>query len=340
MPEVLSQSQIDALLNAARSGEMDLGGPAEEVPEKKFRKYDFYSPRKFTKDRIKMLNGIFDSYTRIINSRFNGLLHTNCEVGVDSVEEQRYYEFSNALSEGDVLTLSYLQYKDHTEESPVLLYVTTPVMLSMIDRLMGGEGDPDSGLSVEYSFTDLELKLYESIMRDLISVMGGSWENYTTLDFTFGRVEVNPTLVQPIGLDETVVIVDIKVKFSNCEGRLSICLPGLMLTNVFAEISRENPGRRSSSEDNSEPIFDSLRGSELELVAELCRTQLKLSDIYHLNVGDVIDLSRPKDEPVSVNIGGRRWFEGKMGVHNKNVAIKIGRNYYPLRGRDVEQDGN
>ena len=61
MAEVLSQSQIDALLNAARSGEMDLTASAENKSEKKYRKYDFNSPRKFTKDRLKMISGIFEN---------------------------------------------------------------------------------------------------------------------------------------------------------------------------------------------------------------------------------------------------------------------------------------
>ena len=107
MAEVLSQSQIDALLNAARNGEMDLAAKAESSSEKKYRKYDFYSPRKFTKDRLKMLSGVFENYTRIINSRINGLLHTTCEIEVESVEEQRYYEFSNALLEGAVPLFHY-----------------------------------------------------------------------------------------------------------------------------------------------------------------------------------------------------------------------------------------
>ena len=102
MAEVLSQSQIDALLNAVRSGEKDLEKSAEETQEKKWRKYDFSSPQKFTKDRIKMLNGIFDNYSRVIRSRINARLRTNCEITVESIEEQRYYEFSNALTEGDV----------------------------------------------------------------------------------------------------------------------------------------------------------------------------------------------------------------------------------------------
>ena len=43
MSEVLSQSQIDALLSAARSGET-IESPEDTSKEKKYRKYDFRSP--------------------------------------------------------------------------------------------------------------------------------------------------------------------------------------------------------------------------------------------------------------------------------------------------------
>ncbi len=327
MAEVLSQSQIDALLNAARSGEMNLDTPSEESTEKKYRKYDFYSPRKFTKDRLKMLNSIFEGYARVINSRINALLHTSCEIEVDSVEEQRYYEFSNALTESDVLSLANIDLEKLQEDSPILVHLATPVLLSMMDRLMGGEGEPDSNLPSDYKLTDLELNMYEDLIRDLISILGNSWENYITLRFEYVRTEVNPTLVQLIGYDETVVIVGLNINFPNCTGRMSLCLPGVMLTNIFSEISKST-SRRSTGEDKSEEIFDSLRDSELEIVAELARTRILLSDLYHLNVGDVVDIKRPKDSPIFLNIGGRRWFDGRMGTSNKQVAVKIGETYY------------
>ncbi len=327
MAEKLSQSQIDALLAAARSGEMDINAPTEEKKEK-YRKYDFYSPRKFTKDRIKMLNSVFENYTRIINTRINGLLRTACEVTVEPIEEQRYYEFSNALTEGDVLTVAYAEIKNKVEETPVLVHISMPVMLSMIDRWMGGEGETDKGLPSDYSFTDIELLLYESIVKDFVGVLGRAWENYTTINFDFGRVEVNPTLVQLLGLEETVVIVPISLKFPNCVGNMSICLPGMVLTNIFTEIARENPTRRNSSENKADDIFDSLRNSSLEIVAEMASTQLSLHDIFHLSVGDVIDLNQPKDSEVFLKIGGQCWFDGKMGVHDRSMAIKIGETYY------------
>jgi len=329
MAEVLSQSQIDALLAAARSGG-NTAKPAEEAPEKKYRKYDFYSPRKFNKDRLKMLNGVFENYSRALNTRINGLLHTNCEVEVESVEEQRYYEFSNALTDGAVVTLAYLNMGGKREDVPVILYTTPTIMVSMMDRMMGGSGDMEEDLPDDYVYTDLDLSLYESLMQDFVFVMGGSWENYIRLTFEFGRVEPNPTLVQLIGLEETVVLVGLHIKFANCDGRMNVCLPGMMLTNIFTEINLENPALHATREDHKEDIYEHLKDSTLEVIAELGRTTVQLRDVYNLNVGDIIDMGSKVESPVTLRIGGHRWFSGLMGSHDRHLAVKIKSVYYDL----------
>lgn len=332
MADVLSQAQIDALLNAVRSGDKDLE-QTNGSQERKYQKYDFSSPRKFTKDRIKMLNGIFENYSRVISSRMNGRLRSNCEVTVESIEEQRYYEFSNALTEGDVLGMIDVELKGEIQETPAMLFISTTTALSMMDRMLGGEGAVDDSLEDDYTYTDLELKLFEDLAGDIVRVMARSWENYVPIHFNYNRTEVNPTLNQVIGLDETVVIVDLKLLFPNLAGRMSICLPGEVLTNVFAEISRESPLRRTNTEDKSEDIFNKLRDSKLEIIAELASAQLSLSDIYHLNVGDVIDLGQSKEAPIYLEIGGYHWFTGKMGTHKKNMAVKIDEVCYQLEQR-------
>lgn len=323
MADVLSQSEIDALLNTMLSGGADSVMTETEQPEKKYRKYDFSSPKKFTKDRIKMLNGIFDTYTRIINSRLNARLRTNCVISVESIEEQRYYEFSNALTEGDVLALINVEMKGKVEEVPVMFYLSTPTGLAIMDYLLGGDGSMDYDVPSDYSFTDVELHLYEDVVSDMVSVMGTSWESYLPINFTYNRTEVNPTLNQLIGLDEIIVIVDIRAQFQNASGQMRICLPGEMLSNIFAEISKENPTRRASAENKADEIFDSLRDSELEIVAELGSTQLSLRDVYQLHVGDVIDLGQPQTSPIYLGIGGYHWFTGQIGTHKKNMAVRI-----------------
>ena len=303
MPEVLSQSQIDALLNSMNNGGGAKEEKKEEQPEKKYRKYDFSTPRKFTRERLKMLNSIFDNYSRVLTTRINGLVHATCEIQVESVEEQRYYEFSNALTESD-----------------------------MMDRMTGGDGDVES-LPDEYVYTELDLKLYELLIQDFVSMMGVTWENYIQLDFEFGRVETNPTLVQLIGLEETVVLIDMKVGFSNVEGSISVVLPEAVLTEIFTQISIGNPTRRVSSEQHQDDIFDHLRESTLEIRAELARTTLRLDDVYRLNIGDVIDLNRKKDSELNLYVGGQRWFNGLMGVSDKRLAIKIKEVYHNAGGR-------
>ena len=285
MPEVLSQSQIDALLNSMRSGG-DAEKAEEKQPEKKYRKYDFTTPRKFTKDRIKMLNGIFENYTRVIGSRLNAQLRTTCEIEVESIEEQKFFEFNNALMEGDVLAMVDVTIQPREvggtavlAQDPVMVYLSTQTALGMMDRMMGSEGEMNRETPSGYAYTDLELQLYELLLKDMIGLMGNSW--------------------------------------------MSIVLPGSVLTSIFGEVNRESMGRKVASEDNSEEIFDRLRDSTLEIVAELGDTQLSLSDIYHLSVGDVLDLGRPKDSPVFLEIGGYQWFTGRMGTHKKNMAIKI-----------------
>ena len=231
MADVLSQAQIDALLNSVRSGEKDLDKSSSEQ-EKKYAKYDFASPRKFTKDRIKMLGGIFENYSRVISSRLNARLRAGCEITVESVEEQHYYEFSNALTEGDVLALADVDIKESPQEQPVMFYLSTTTALSMMDRLMGGEGAVDDSLDSEYSYTELELRLYEDLVQDIISVLGISWENYIAIKFAYSRTDVNPTLSQLLGVDETVVIVDLKMQFTNMSGRMSICFPEIGRAHV------------------------------------------------------------------------------------------------------------
>lgn len=335
MPEVLSQSQIDALLNSM-SGGGSQPAAEEEPQEKRYRKYDFSSPRKFTKDRLKMLNSIFDNYSRMLTTRINGLVHATCEISVESVEEQRYFEFSNALSDSAVLTTAHLELKGEQEETPVLLYATAPIMVSMMDRMTGGNGDVDN-LPDEYTYTELDLKLFEVLMKDFVSMMGVTWENYIQLDFEFGRVENNPTLVQLIGLEETVVLIDMKVSFSNVEGSISIVLPEEVLMEIFTEISAGNPSKKAS-EEHSEDIFDHLRDSTLEIRAELARTTLRLDDVYRLNIGDVIDLNQKKDSALNLYVGGQRWFNGLMGVSDKRMAVKIKEVYHNAGRRDRIQN--
>ncbi|HIT87304.1 MAG TPA: flagellar motor switch protein FliM [Candidatus Coprocola pullicola] len=329
MAEVLTQSQIDALLNSVANGGFE-EEKKEETPEKKYRKYDFYSPKKFTKDKLKMLNNIYENYARLLNARINGLLRMSSEVEVINVEEQRFYEFSNALGENDVLTLIDVHLPNDAEEMdeiPTIVHINTEVMLLMIDRMLGGSGEEEPNVSLEYKYTDLELALYQDIIERFIRMMKDGWINYLDdVGFSIQKIERASNMMQTIGMDETIVIIVLNIKIGKITGQMNVCIPGTHLSVAFDLIDSRNSNvnrGKGSIEDTAEEIMECIRSSTLEIKAELGQAQVNLNDIYNLHVGDVINLNKPKDSEIYLYIEEQPWFKGKLGVQNKNMAVKI-----------------
>ena len=322
MSEVLTQSQIDALVNAMKSG----GDVEPETKKKeKYKKYDFYSPKKFTKDKLRLLSGIYENYARLCSSRINNLVRLSSFVEVLEVEEQRYYEFSNALNDNDILTLIDVKLPDETVFGPVILHCTNQLILGIIDRMIGGTGDDTRLLPASYVLTDIELALYEDIVKYLISAMSGGWSNYLELVFTLDKVDTNPAMMQRIGRDETIVIVVMEVEIGSIKGKINICLPSDFLIHLF-KIFDEKP-QKSADDEETKEIFDGIKETDMEMVAELGRSTLLLKDLFNLQVGDVINLNKQKDSDVLIYIGNEKWFKGKLGKCNRNLAVKLNEVY-------------
>ena len=243
------------------------------------------------------------------------------------VEEQRYYEFGNALNETDVITLAKAELQDHSKNPPMVFLISPILMGSMIDRLLGGTGT-DTEVDGSYVYTDVEIALYESVIKHLIAITKDVWSTYIHMDVEFGWVEENPSMFQGISVDETVVIVMLRISLGeNIEGAMNICLPGTLLFNIFDIIERPNIWQiritATCSEITRKRFLRVSKSLRMEVMAQLGVAQLNLDDIYNLHVGDVIDLNKPQDSAVSVHVAGQPWFKGKLGVYNKNIAVKI-----------------
>lgn len=325
MSEVLSQSQIDALLNSMQdSGD----GQKAAEPEKKkesYRKYDFYSPKKFTKDKLKILQGIYDNFSRITSSRLNGILRLSTEIEVLAVEEQRYYEFNNGLSDNDIISLTDMKLQDDSKNPPLIIHINQVLMVNMIDRMLGGLGN-DSRIDSSYTYTEIELPLYMKMMNHILAGTKEAWNNYIKLNTGTLRLEENPSLFQEVSLEEPVAIIMLNVKMENIEGIISVCIPGNLLDSIFSIIERRKNIESDYAQDANRTkasILSKVKDSALTVRAELGEAQVSLQDVCGLKVGDVLDLNKPKEASLSIFVGDEPWFEGTAGVYKKNVAIKI-----------------
>lgn len=324
MSDVLSQSQIDMLLNSMKEGNSG-AAKQEEKKEKEYKKYDFYSPKKFTRERLKILKGIHDNYCRIIVSQLNGILRMNCEIDVISVEEQRYHEFGNSLGENDVMVLLYMKLPDESKNPPIVFHISQLLVTNMIDRMLGGEGDAEE-LPVEYTYTDIELALYERLLGYFSGAIKDSWKNYINLSVESRRLEQSPSMFQEIGMDETIAIIMLEMKIPNASGYISVCIPGNLLTNIFSIMDKRR--NVENAYDNGiangrEIIMEKLRNSALDMRVQLGTARLSFRDVYGLKVDDIIDLNKSKNSDVKVYVAGQPWFDAKLGVHKNSVAVKL-----------------
>src|SRR5690625_184421 len=103
--EVLSQSEIDALLSALSSGEMDANQLKQEESERKVRVYDFKRALRFSKDQIRSISRINENYSRLLTTYFSAQLRTYVHISVASVDQIPYEEFIRSIPNVTILNV-------------------------------------------------------------------------------------------------------------------------------------------------------------------------------------------------------------------------------------------
>ena len=327
--EVLSQSQIDDLLNSLTSPGAAL---EEETADssltggKRVKDYDFRTPKRFTKEQLKIVSSVYENYSRLLSSYLTSMLRLFVEIECTHIEEQRYSEFNLALPDSVMTGLGEIRFTGSTEENNVIIMdFARPIAFAIIERLLGGTGD---GIEIERDFTEIELSLMENVFKGAFPQMSDSWFNYFELDVLYRKIETNSRLMQVIGPDDTVVIIMLDVTMKDLHGRISICLPAVCLEEILKKIDLQNIRnlRRinsASDKERRELVMNYLQESELEMRCVVGRAEVNLGDVYYLNVGDVLQLGKPITDPVDLNVGESCWFHGKIGIQRGKKAIQI-----------------
>lgn len=322
MPEILSQSQIDELLNNLKN-EDTAKADSELTSTKKVKNYDFKTPKKLTKEQMKILLGIHENFARHLASYFSGVLRTYCEISVVSIEELPYYEYNNALN--DSVMIGVFDVKPI--EGSVLVDVSNTLTFTLIDRLLGGSGE---GPAPEHEYTEIETALMSKIYEQIAIFVKEAWNNLFETETEFQYIETNARLIQSMPMEEVVVIVTMDVSIGTVKGTMGFSIPCINLEGIIEQLNRNKllPKRQidqTQEELLRETMLDHVRDSALELRGVLGKTQLTIQDITNLQVGDVIRVGHQTDKYIQVQVGDKTWFCGIMGTSRNRKAVKVKR---------------
>lgn len=324
MADTLTQEQIDALLNQALSGEVI---QRSEEPDRNIKEYDFRSPKKFTKEKVRSIETIFENYARLLSSYLTGLLRLYCKVTLISIEEQRYFEYNNALPDYVIMGLLDLGIENKDlEDFTTILQLSNSLTYTMIDRLLGGAG---TSTELDRDFTELEISVMSKVVSDMAKFLKEPWKNYLDLEPTVAALETNSRVISTVGYDETMIIIALEATVNDNKSIISVCIPALNLDEIMQKyVTKSNKIIRKSSDtsremERKETIKNSLDQTSLTITAVLSETQLQMSDVLHLQVNDIIPLDKSINGNVTLRIGGANWFDGKLGILNNKKAVKI-----------------
>lgn len=318
MGEVLSQNEIDSLLQALSSGELD----AEDISnadERTAKSYDFRRPAKFSKEHLRTLEIIFEHYGRLLSTNLPVYLRKNIQVNVVNSEACTFSEFSTALANPVLLAVVNFD----PLGGNVLLEIAANLGYAIIDRMLGGQGMP---LDKSRDFSEIERSIIDKIITVCVQLMREPWKNVTEINPYLERVETNPQFAQIIAPSEMIAIVTINVKIGDVEGLMNVCLPYFTLESVMDKLNTKY--WFSNMKDNNDELFGEhietiIRKVSMPLRAVLGKSSITVSDFVNLQCGDIIKLGSRVDNELDVFVGNIKKFKALPGTSRDAYAVRV-----------------
>lgn len=318
MGEVLSQSEIDNLLAALSSGELDVE-EMQEPGEKQVKDYDFKRPAKFSKEHLRTLEIIYEHYGRLISTNLPVYLRKNIQVTVASSETVTFSEFTNALSNPVILGI--------VDFSPlagnIIMELSPNLGFAMIDRMLGGQGTP---LEKSRDFSEIEMTILQRLLVVCMQLMREPWKNVVDINPMMERIETNAQFAQVIAPSDMIAIVSMSVKIGDVEGLMNICLPYFTLEDVMDKLNTKywfSTMQKDDSIDYEEHIESLIKRIDIPVKAVLGKSQVAVNDFLSLQVGDIIRLDSKVDSEMNIYVGNIRKFTALPGSMKENYAVQV-----------------
>ena len=317
-PEILSQNEIDSLLEALSSGEVDVEALGQS-DEKKIKKYDFRRPDKFSKDQLRAIQMIHEAFARQLTTTMSTLVRSLVSAEIASVDQLAYDEFIRSLVQPTVIGVLEM----YPFSGNALIEMNPNLVFAIIDRMLGGKGQFSGKIR---ELTDIERTVIERVLMRMLELLEESWSTVVDVRFRYESLESNPFFVQICPGTDMVLLVILKLKVGDVEGMISICIPYFLMEPIMDKLSSQQ-WFASTGRKNEEGIRNflvrSLQGVLIPLALELGHTVLSVDDVMQLQTGDVIKLDETVGTSLDVRVGNRVKFKAVPGSVNGNYGAEI-----------------
>jgi len=295
MKKILSQDEIDALFDAAKSGQR--GGPSRKVLACDLRKLGALSA-----DQVRVITTLHESFARRLGGSLGAYLRVGFEMNLVSVEQILYSEFLSRLPE--------LTYLASLQVMPIDARATMQADLSLVfpivDLVLGGSGaDPIEPREL----TEIEEQIFETVVRLIARDLQTTWAPVLPLDINFD-VRQQHTQVQGLMLPtEKVMSLTFEIRLPDSRGTLNLAFPAVISNALLRKLSVQwSYAERSPSRETQKQLQDRLLESRFGVNLSLPPSPLTIRELVELEPGRVLILPKRAQEPIDFNVAGKPLF--------------------------------
>jgi flagellar motor switch protein FliM len=314
----LSQSEIDALLSKLASGGDEEAEAEPQQSWKMVKVYDFRRPDKLSKDQMRTLQLIHETFGRLAGSSLSAYLRSAVQFNLVSIEQGVYGEYVERVPEGTILHILSMD----PLPGNVLIGIDLLAAMAAVDRLLGGAGTPPDTVR---SSTEIELALIHTLVTNMLQKLTEAWGRVVDLQPLIRDVVLDPRYVQVALRSDPVVVIALEMSLSHCSGTVTLCIPYVTIEPILPKLNAQlwfASGRCGDDIKTSE-ITDSLNNVEVDMKSVLGEVSITLRELLDLKEGDVMLLDRTTSQPVDLIIGGKRKFLARPGLVGKKMAVQI-----------------
>jgi flagellar motor switch protein FliM len=317
MADILSPEEIEALVNALEEGE--LLPPLEDrgMFGRFIKEYDFKRPDKFSKDQLRVLQMIIESFARTWGTFLSGSLRSFVSIEIDKIGQLTYEEYLRSLSQPWVIVI----FSADPLEGNAIFEFSPPLTFTILDKVLGGYGD---GGNIVRELTEIEEAIFSSVVNDGLRYFKQSLHEVVKTNTRIESIEANPHFVQIVPPTEIVLSVSLEMKIDDHAGILGFCFPFMLLEPIANQLKTKSYFSSQREPDKYKPhMMEHLQGIRLPVTGQLGAVNLTVEEVLNLEIGDVIKLDTLVKDPIQIQVKHRTKWSGRAGLSGNFRALKI-----------------
>ena len=308
--------------SVAQARSMGGSAPANKPgPGKKtsvaFEIYDFRRPDKLSKDQLRTLQMLHETFARQAGSALSAALRTPVSIEMISLEQVPYDEYLRSINQSVFAVMSLPPLTGQA-----VLEIEFSQVFAMVDRMLGGPGKPlNRGV-----LTDIERPLVKQLIERMFGALKQAWESVVVVNPTIDAMETSAQFVTIAPPNDIVLTLLFEVKLGEQRTAMSLCIPYLVLKPITTKLSAQKwfaSSGRKHSPATRKLLATQIGNSGVDCTIRLGKARMEFGDFINLKRGDIIRLDQRTEHDLTFLVGSVPKFHGRPLLHGKRLVFSI-----------------